>query len=831
MIDAPMESKVVAMVQALVEMAFRRSFEVDHGTDEATGTSDHLRRPVSTEPAVTAVVGAVRSLQVDPDEFADEAALVYDGLVDGGQDGAARELLAALCAIATEAPVSGLAMGLLLRARTTEDPLAVVADLEGFLRLIDESAAKDADGWDGSDGSDGAGEAGGADGAGEWVDPEEEELRAEAHALLGFAYDELGRHRDAVRSLDTAYGLAVDPEMKAAVATQLAVLYAYEDGAHSSEPREDLEEGLRFLAMPDVDDAEMKGDVERRIADAHVALGDVDRACEIWRRVHDAATEPGQRLLCAGELASACADAGRPVEAADWGWRLGGYWEETEGKLDPDDATDIIAMQYAAVQAQRAADIPPRESRAIWDRVLSRPEWWPQDATSCEIYGFAAQLAVLDNDLVSAHRHLDVAKAHLTGRSEEVRAELALTEAELAVNEIDLGTAERAVRAATPYIANHGDTEQRERLSRLVDHLDRSSRGFGTGNPAGDPVGGLPGGEIVAAVAETYRAFMSRHVDAPHLESVLQHALANAQFSEQGHLMVMAQGLRALVAATAGDLVRARTLFDVAREESRRLETAGLGGYPQVIDDMLGWMDAAIDLGRNLDERGLEKMDAAWRSTLARGRRALVSGQAAGAAFGWLSIGQPWRALPCAVAAITTGQEHSRVAGDSEDRAARRRQQGDVTALALRCAAATGDPRVMAEMLEVIRAQAMPVAAPAEPGWTGPFHAIYSALHGAAQLGAADLPGDGVIAGEVVSGGVAGEDREAAPALGGERTAYRQRGGPEEMGDEEDIAVRLEAVPLIRMPWGSIALGEWLVYDPRVPRSTATVQVGGSGIG
>ena len=87
MIDAPMESNVVAMVQALVEMAFRRSFEVDHGTDEATGTSDHLRRPVSTEPAVTAVVGAVRSLQVDPDEFADEAALVYDGLVDGGQDG------------------------------------------------------------------------------------------------------------------------------------------------------------------------------------------------------------------------------------------------------------------------------------------------------------------------------------------------------------------------------------------------------------------------------------------------------------------------------------------------------------------------------------------------------------------------------------------------------------------------------------------------------------------------------------------------------------------------------------------------------------------------
>lgn len=735
------------LVDALVVMAFRRGRRPGGGSPTA----------LCAEPALRSALKAVREGKVDPDALAEEAGSAFEALGADGHVGAARELLDALVELAEHGPVPALAVTPLLRAEQAErddrPPALIAADAQLCLRLTEAL-------------------------------PDRPDLRVDAATLLASAAARWGRRRLTLDAWWTAYdGSPVGSRDQ--VATRLAEHYAWLEDLEARQPAADaateVADGERLLRLVELRDPHLRGDVERRMATVLRELGQEKRAQEILERVFAAATDPSLRMAVAADLASAHAEADRPVEAADWAWRVGECLEASGAPHDPADLAEVVAMQYAAVQAQRAQGRPARESRRIWERVLTRPTWWPADASVCEVHGYAAQLAVLDNDPAAAHRHLQVATSDTAGRSPETQAELNLTEGELACLETDLASLERAVRMAGPYLSSHGSAEQRQRLTILVQVLDQI-RGF-------QPLGGGPAtaqsGGLWAAVTDVYREVLGGRIDSASVDARLWPVIAHADPLDQGHLIVTAHTFRAAVLAAEQRIDQARTAIGLARQALAHLREQATGGFPQAI---IGQVEAAailVDLADAFDEQTVSRMDRLWQQTLVQGPRAAVASYAGVAAAGWLHLGEPWRALPAAVAAVSTAADLTHGPIDSHDRAARRRHVGQVLHLALRAAAGTGDPGVLAEMLEVIRAQGMPVATRAEPGWAGPFAALLAAL------------------------------QSTLPAVG---------------TDADPIAVRLPVTPLIVMPWGSVALARWSVPDPAETRGRATLTIGASGI-
>lgn len=746
------------MAHAMLAMAYRRA-AADAG-DETSSEGSPLVE-MAHEPELVACLRGVHDGTLDREGLGDELGGAFDELLERDNLPVAAQLVDALAILAVQGPVYGLGPALLLRADLVTDPLEAIQLARAFLALID--------GLDDVD-----------------------DLRADAYATLGAAYEEAGRFRDAFEALTTAYGLSPDDDQRVRLMNALAVLYAYQDEAHLPEAADDVAEGRRLLAMPELSDQELRGDIELQIATALMKLGELDQACEILQRVYDEATDASQRLVCAGELAAAYADAERPVEAADWAWKVGHFWEELEVTVEPDDLHEIVRMQMAAVIAQRAAEQPMRLSRVIWERVLKRPEWWPPEATTSHFYGLAAQLATVDNDPANARDFLEVAKAHLDVSDEDLSAELALVEGELACLQSDLGTLELAVRVCSAYVTSRGDDEQRSRLKMLLQALDqqREFQSDGDGSSSWDS-------PLWRALIQVHRAIGGQRADSTWADGLLLNLIGEAHPVEDGPLIGLAHAYRAVHYAADGKLPQARAAIAQARDALAYASAHAIAGFPSALSAQVDLMAALVEVAGGINAEAIEQVDALWRSSVATAPPSFVVGGAAAAAAGWLAVEQPHRAMAAAVAAVTMAEDLTRSAVDSEDRALRREVARTIMRPALQAAAALEDPRLMAEVLEVVRAQAMPVATQVDPGWDGSFRELLATLHAASDPLLADR----------------GESASSA--------AYAKR---------EGIAVRLAPAPFVVMPWGSIALAEWLAYDRTVQRGTAVLQIGGTGI-
>lgn len=127
----------------------------------------------------------------------------------------------------------------------------------------------------------------------------------------------------------------------------------------------------------------------------------------------------------------------------------------------------------------------------------------------------------------------------------------------------------------------------------------------------------------------------------------------------------------------------------------------------------------------------------------------------------------PREALAAAIRALDFRQRHLATLPGSSERIGLREQLQDMTAIALRSAATIGDPRLMAELLEYLRAQEMPVVDQEPDAEKTPFSML--------------LP----------------------PAAFGTQAQLT-------MTTPESEAVVLELPKRVRMPWGTVALSRFL---------------------
>ncbi|WP_328328572.1 hypothetical protein OHA70_03865 [Kribbella sp. NBC_00382] len=521
-----------------------------------------------------------------------------------------------------------------------------------------------------------------------------------------------------------------------------------------------------LLAMGDTVETETRAEALMVRADAERERGTVQSSVADWVEAYGLSEDPKLRIACATELAVALADREELVDAAEWAWRAGLLVEETEPDEDQDFWNDVIAAQAVAIDHLHAANGPIEQIRALIDRILARPHWWPEGTGGTDLSVLAASAAVQDNDIAGALDHLAKARLYWDEADESVRADWQLTRGETGVIAGDPIAVERAVRSAEPWIRQAGSDEQRGRFEVLV----RCATGAAGSSEPGTA------DDVVKVLNDLVLRIRSGVVQASELE-LIDRTVAECEPAVHGPLIVSLYAIKAMVLATLKRVPEARQATEQGRTAYQWLQEAKPGGYPQQIWLILEMADVMIELADGRPDEAARMLDASWRKSQAAGSLAFTSVGASAAAYLHLKVlRQPQEAFEAAVVALTAAQELECAKADSSDRLAFAGLHGDVRDWAIEAAEELRDARLMAELLEVLRAQAVPYVS-ANGQTAGPLGSLLGAV-------------------------LTVVEPQAEPATPG---------------------VELPPPPYIVMPWGSIALARWLSYPPDVERDSGRV--------
>ncbi|WP_112238848.1 hypothetical protein [Kribbella monticola] len=483
-------------------------------------------------------------------------------------------------------------------------------------------------------------------------------------------------------------------------------------------------------------------------------------AVDDWTTAFAMVTEPEDQIGCAVNLAIAYADLEQPIAEAEWSWQAAILVEINEPSADLELLQDAYAAQFRAVEHLHRIDAPARRMRPLLDRLLSRPDWAPDGLLPPHIHIVAAGICIQDNDVAAALVQLNLGERRLTEVEPYLQAEWLLCQMQCAVMRSDATTAERFARRAWSLIEAVGDEEQRTRFRHIV-------AGIGTvTGPWTFPGDDLAAVRMLGSVLTRMRAGIGGREEI----ELLDRAIHDFDPVLQAHLVIAAYATRARINSALGCLTDAAADLHAGRELLAEIEANPPGGFPRGISTMIEQSEALLEVVRGHPEAGALRFDAMWRNELAAGAHSAAIGAALGAAELWLTnIPRVQRAVESAIAALTIAQEFRYARGDSKDRSAIASYVMRGHAMAIEAVFKLGDCGLMAELLEVIRAQSVPYVSD-DPGVaTGPLASLL-----ADALGEQDpVPDDG------------------------RRTS----------------AVLLSPPPLIVMPWGSVALAPWLQYD------------------
>ncbi|MEV6409921.1 hypothetical protein [Kribbella sp. NPDC051718] len=520
-----------------------------------------------------------------------------------------------------------------------------------------------------------------------------------------------------------------------------------------------------LLAMGDTVEAETRAEALMARADAERERGNVQSSIADWVEAYGLSDDPTVRIACATELAVALSEREELVDAAEWAWRAGLLVEETEPDGDPEFWNEVIVAQAAAIEHVHAADGPIEQIRALIDRILARPHWWPEGTGGTDLSVLAASAAVQDNDVSAALDHLAKARLYWDEADELVRADWHLTRAETGVIAGDPIAVEQAVRSVEPWIRQAGSDEQRGRFEVLV----RWSTGV-----LGSPEHGTAD-DAVKVLNDLVLRIRSGVVDARELD-LIDRTVAECEPATQGHLVVSLYAIKTMMLASLERVPEARQAAELGRTAYRRLEEAKPGGYPLLIRSGLEMADVMIELAAGQPAEAVRMLDASWRKSAAAGSLAATCAAASTAACLHLKVlRQPQEALEAAVVALTAAQELEYAKADSSDRLSFAGLHENVRGWAIDAAEELRDPRLMAELLEVLRARAIPYVS-ANGQAAGPLGSLLGAALAAIETAEPTAPG-----------------------------------------------MELPPPPLIVMPWGSVALSRWLSYPSGVARCSGRV--------
>lgn len=489
-------------------------------------------------------------------------------------------------------------------------------------------------------------------------------------------------------------------------------------------------------------------------------------------------------------------------------------------------------LSELALQGQ--AEAPAAIIAPLIAELRDHPNWWPQDRQLCGLASLAlakASLAVLDNE--GAARWLAEADRHLPGDRESA-AERGLLAAELAYAS---GHAQRLptllVRAA-PAVKGEADPEHLLRWLQLAEAVLRARQDTGTADDAhgllrdlirqmgGPPqAAGLGDAATLSQVYELHRRAMDvqqraarGRTDAADLTE-LRDILAELP-DGYGHLRAGLLSLLAGVATMQGRPEEAAAALADGGAELAALRAEPPGGFPaDLLGQHLAAMEAVAEFSRDPGSGYAIAALARVRAAADRAGNAAYSALLATMlSLMHLRAGDPDRALAEALAALA---HHTRTAAtipDARERASVQRQLETVVAAALAAAHAAGRREVMAELLEVVRAQPIPLARTKIPATELSFAALLADLAPLATRAGA---------GGAAATGATAHAEPAAPWLAWEsHTPNDGTDPPTGTSDVEPSAVLLRGVPSIAMPWGPAA-GDRL-RDPQVA-ARVTVRV------
>lgn len=507
-------------------------------------------------------------------------------------------------------------------------------------------------------------------------------------------------------------------------------------------------------------------------ADTYEQLDNHAAALTDWATAYQLANTDNDRHDHALAAAITAHDLDDLDGAADWAWTAASYLNPAD---TPDqDETDGIVWIYTQAferERQRSSGEVTERLQLLMNRLREHTDWIPPDQVTA-VHATAARLHLTRNDPAAAAAEITAGRAGWPDAPEIARVAWHLASGMTGALQQDLGTVEEAVRQATPTVQSFGDEADQADLAGLVSWLAANTgqvAAVAPDHPAG----------LLTQISLRLRD--PNHNSGQDLTDV-DHAITAADQAGLPHLSVGGLAMRAVINARLGNLSQARDDLDAADAGLSQLLTQNPGGFPAQA------LRTFIDLNRialAADQPSLsagEQADQLWRCQL---RDGFLPGAAAAAALACLMwhdlLHQPRRALPAGVAALTAAQEIVTQRGRSEDRLSQATGMLDgYRQLALRAAHATGDHRIMAEILEVARAQEMPQAGP-------PIASITE------------------LAGQLSPYGVVSLDLDPQPATG---------------------TTRIRPTPLVVMPWGSIALAEHLAYPRDTQRGYARLVLG-----
>ncbi|MEU4191402.1 hypothetical protein AB0E69_05865 [Kribbella sp. NPDC026611] len=536
----------------------------------------------------------------------------------------------------------------------------------------------------------------------------------------------------------------------------LLLVRADSDNRSTEQVIKDMTAVLAFGAAVD---AETRADALMARAESEEERGNEESSTDDWVEAYGLATDPEQRIACACALSVALAKREELLDAAEWAWRAGQLLEQFDPAHDPELGIDIFAAQMAAAGFAHQSGEPIERVRVLTDRMLSRPQWWPEEISGTALHVIRAGVAVEENELPVALDHLGKARQYWDDADEATRTDWHLARAEVAGVLGEVATVEREVRTVAHWIARAGDDQQRERWAAL----HRWVTPLATGKPA---EGGAE--DAVTMLNPVAVAVGSGVVEARHLELV-DRATEGCDPVRDGPLLVVAEILRAMILVALARLEPAEHALERARERFRIL-AASPGGCPPQLEAQIETAHALIEFAAGRHEGSARRLESLLERSLSAEH--LVTSVVAGIAAAHIYVStiiRPRDAVRVAVRALTAAQELQSARVASADRLDAARMFGEAHRLAFEAANGLGDPQVMAELLEVARAQAMPRVVADQSMAAGPLGSLLGSL---------------LTAGNEV-------------AIGNQTL---------------EPPVELLPPPVIEMPWGSIALESWLSY-------------------
>lgn len=477
----------------------------------------------------------------------------------------------------------------------------------------------------------------------------------------------------------------------------------------------------------------------------------------------------------------------------------------------------LLLWGYLCDLAQQ--ECPPRQILPLADRLVQNRCRWPSDPDIPVYFGLVlARIYLAANAPGLARPWADLA-VDLVKEVPELEAEARMLQVQAAFHEGRTGELDPLLRQAAQVVADSGDREHRLAWAQIVTAISRVRQDHtliplteqAQSNMIGslhDPTGGYLPDQLRAGYAfahrlmEVHERFLAGQTGASTRDLAVNLATEITE-DDHAHLAIGAHLYACVLECSNGDIIGARRHLDEVAAGLRRQREDPVGGFPIVYAEQVErFLRLLLDPGGGGAVQQIAQLNRIRHENEAKGRTELVYMATRALMLLHTSIGDHKSAMTEGINALSFHTNRAVTIPDARERATLREDFSELAAATFRAALADHQPRTAAEILEIVRAQPVPIARLEVPGTEQPMLRLVALL----------------------LGGTSSSD--TAPWTGTWSPVAAAE--PDLPPETEETTVLLTGLPSIRMPWGA-ALQDRL-RDPRT-EAVGHVVVPREGIG